>query len=1237
MLSILTGTLRIILGLLTALLIVAVVVVGWLLLTTSGLRAVLDVVESVTDGEVRVAQADGRVLGGFTLDDIEVTSGGTRVEIDRLLLDWSPGWLPAATLKIAELSVDGVRVDLPPAIEDEDEEAPTAPPEIPDISLPARLVLDLLTVRELAVTQAGETLVELDLATLSMRWAGRGIRIDELHVVHPEFGAYTLNAHLRTPPQMLEIVELTLSGPGELAIYGFVPLDFGEAPPDAELDLSWTDLHWPMEGERLFESARGSLNLRGPILTPKLSGELVLGPEYEVLGHADLDAHWRGEAFDLRLAWRDLIDPMNPAEPAWRSARGELVAGGRIEAWQARLAADAEAEGQQVSLSLRAAGDLEQAQIEQLRLSALGGRIDGDGRIRWQPELRGNFNARLRDLDPGRLAEAFPGRINGRLVARFALPESGPDARVNLTLEDSELREYPLSADIEASYAREVLNIARARVRSGDSQLRLSGRVTPPLAVQGEIDSPDLAALVPDVAGQLKLAFTAAGDLDALRLHAEGEAADVMAAGVSIGHATLDTDITMVGQSRLRLDITDLLAGIPIQSLQLALDGSVEDHLLSLDAVAQDGEINLAVIGGADLEAQSWAGEIRQIDFIPSDIGAWTLESAAALALSATRVDLAPLCLAGEGGRACLDVELNDGDGYAAFSVDSLVLGYFQPFLPPGMAIDGRIDGSGDAELRDGALARAEVALEITPGTLSAPGAPPLAFGPGRVFADTDANGAVQAGVDLEVAGGIVTARADLAPADADGVMALSGDIALDLPDLDFLPVFSPEVIEASGGIEGRFLLSGSTAEPLIEGRIALVDGRVQLDSPGLTLTDLNAEVRADARRQLRIEAGARSGEGEIRVNGEVDLAASPITADIRITGEDFQAANLPEVRLWIAPDLRIRLAEQLRVTGSVTVPRADIEPQKFSGGNGGVTASRDQIIVTGDDEAVDEVIEGLPIFAEVTVILGDEVRLEGYGLTTRLAGRLTVREEPGRLTRGRGELRLVGGQYQAYGQDLTIERGRLIFDGGPVIEPGLDFRAVRRPRPDILVGVQVRGTLEEPAFQLFSEPPMQQDSQLSWLVLGRPLPSGESPGDEQAMLAAAALSLGLQGGDWLAGRIGGGVGFDEISVGADPGEDPDQARLTVGKYIGTRLYVSYGVSLFQPGHIYRIRYDLGRGFAVQAETGVHSGGDLLYTIERGAPKVLLSDTEYGDPIDTDIPVDAGEETVSDPEEVAPE
>ena len=129
-----------------------------------------------------------------------------------------------------------------------------------------------------------------------------------------------------------------------------------------------------------------------------------------------------------------------------------------------------------------------------------------------------------------------------------------------------------------------------------------------------------------------------------------------------------------------------------------------------------------------------------------------------------------------------------------------------------------------------------------------------------------------------------------------------------------------------------------------------------------------------------------------------------------------------------------------------------------------------------------------LEVRARVRVILGDEVEVKASGFSGEVTGSLLVIEQPGKATTGVGELLVSNGVYKAYGQDLTLERGRLVFAGGPVGNPGLDLRAFRRADDGTIAGIMVRGTLEAPQTTLYSDPPMGQSEALAYLLLGHPL-----------------------------------------------------------------------------------------------------------------------------------------------------
>ena len=52
--------------------------------------------------------------------------------------------------------------------------------------------------------------------------------------------------------------------------------------------------------------------------------------------------------------------------------------------------------------------------------------------------------------------------------------------------------------------------------------------------------------------------------------------------------------------------------------------------------------------------------------------------------------------------------------------------------------------------------------------------------------------------------------------------------------------------------------------------------------------------------------------------------------------------------------------------------------------------------------------------------------------------------------------------------------------------------------------------------------------------------------------------------------------------------------------YVLPRLYVSYGIGIFEEGNVLKARYELGRGFGITATSGQRETGlDISYTIDR--------------------------------------
>jgi translocation and assembly module TamB len=248
-----------------------------------------------------------------------------------------------------------------------------------------------------------------------------------------------------------------------------------------------------------------------------------------------------------------------------------------------------------------------------------------------------------------------------------------------------------------------------------------------------------------------------------------------------------------------------------------------------------------------------------------------------------------------------------------------------------------------------------------------------------------------------------------------------------------------------------------------------------------------------------------------------------------------------------------------------------------------------------GEEKSAEE--GGFEVTIGVQLVLGDDVRVDSYGLKARIEGNIAAYVAPGEVSTATGELKIAeGGKYSAYTRELDIERGRLIFTGGPTSDPGVDMRASKE-FPEATVGVNVRGTLRAPKLSFWSEPQLPQTQIASLIVTGGKLESfqggnngtSEKPGRDE-LLAQGSAILANQLGQQL------GVEVGDVHLEADSN---DQTRLVLGRYLSPRFYVSYGISFTEAINTLKLRYTINDRWTIESEAGEHRSADLEYKIER--------------------------------------
>jgi len=253
-----------------------------------------------------------------------------------------------------------------------------------------------------------------------------------------------------------------------------------------------------------------------------------------------------------------------------------------------------------------------------------------------------------------------------------------------------------------------------------------------------------------------------------------------------------------------------------------------------------------------------------------------------------------------------------------------------------------------------------------------------------------------------------------------------------------------------------------------------------------------------------------------------------------------------------------------------------------------------DDVIVHEEEQPGQRRTPGPRLVGSLDLQLGDRVSFSGFGIETRLTGGLQLVETVDSPLAAEGSLQLVDGSYEMFGKVLTIEQGSLNFYG-PLDDPVLDVRAVRRVRYDgqnIKVGVIVSGRISRQLdFLLFSDPAYSDADILSYLLVDRPAATAD--GVDGSAISGAAVAMGLQS---LTQGIAPGLSLDEVGLEGAGGDD---TAMVAGKKLSEDFYVRYTYGLFSRIGTLLIRYDIGRGFSIEAGSGEQQTLDLLYSIDR--------------------------------------
>jgi translocation and assembly module TamB len=904
-----------------------------------------------------------------------------------------------------------------------------------------------------------------------------------------------------------------------------------------------------------------------------------------------------------------------------------------------RVSADADRERQVIEgdirekdmlLAFAAAIANGRVDVSRFRASAGAGSVTGSARIALNDSNDFTLRATMDRLDPSRFAAVPHASVDGTLDAAGAVH---PRWRASVDIAvapSSRLEGIVLSGKLKGTVAPGVVSGLVADLALASVHLSASGAVGSAgdrLAFM--LDAPqlgDIATLLPasvphpiagslHASGHLALAgSTAGGDIawraQALRAgdyHAATLSGRASLAPAAMTRATLDNralafDVEAAGLA---------LAARTIDTLHASATGSLARHHATLAVGASDIAATLALDGSlrnADHPADAtWSGTLASLD----NRGAVPLhlDGTAALTLRSRYVRIQSARIGVADGRADIgDFIWNDGRITTHGSFTGIPVTSAARLAGQKLPLDSTLVLGGDWSIAAAPRLSGRFSLAREHGDV-------FADIPSGASAKREGIGISELRVDGTFHDDALDARASFASARAGGASATasigsvsgatSGKIDRAAPlrlalraELASLAVFQPwfgTVAALDGRAQLDVAASGTVGTPLWSGTVAGSGLSVNAPQYGVNLGDgqLHAHLAQDgiALDMLRF----RGGDGAFEASGLVSLPGAKTRTPTQVTwkAQRFRIANRPDMRFVVDGNGAVALADKrLALRGSITVVEGHVEYEQSPTGK---LAS--DIVVEGATYVDRESSPGnVPLALDVEVDLGSKLTFVGEGVDTRLAGRIRVTTDANGNVRANGTIRSVNGTYIAFGQKLTIDRGRLIFDGPPD-NPALDVVALRKNLP-VEAGVELSGTVKVPQVRITSNPPVPENEALAWLVTGQGLNSTGRV-DYAALSAASAALLGRNGKPFTA-RIAQRLGLDEISLQnsatATSGAQGTASQVVVfGKRISDRLSLGYEQGLSLASSAVRLEYALSRQITLRAEAGSTSGVGIVY------------------------------------------
>lgn len=837
----------------------------------------------------------------------------------------------------------------------------------------------------------------------------------------------------------------------------------------------------------------------------------------------------------------------------------------------------------------------------------LTGRLSYKNDLQWQAKITTDkLDLSQIELTPLDITLDYPipmSQISGTFSTKGQINLMNKEWQLALSQADltGSIDDYPLTLTGDISLNHDFQLSANAlNLTAFKSQLTLNGDVTNDWSLNGKLTVPELQLWDPNASGSINADINITGQANQPQANIAVTTLKLSYLDVTLDTANVSGQVDLFDNNAFSAIMSTKGLSAPplnITSANIKFHGNNQAQQTQITTV---GDINLSsqINSQSYLDKKQFEANINTLS-MTSTLGEVNLDKPINIHWDQEKMsgDISPFCLQETDSQLCLtDTATVGKKGQAVIHYQGNLGQFMTPLLPEQVKWNGQGEINSQLKWAEKTPITGQVALALSAGKLT------------LTQVNNTQTPIVMKYDTLDFSAILNQERIQTKLTfTADSLASIDSQLSIDIdPDnrklkgyanleqvkLTALADFLPQLDTLKGELTSKFEIAGTLGSPALSGHVTLKEASILTAENPTLIEDLNLKVNL-AGKQANIKSQWKMGDGTANAQGKIDWSQAQPKVKLTLKGSQLAIIQPPLAILKVTPDLVIDIADnKMNVTGQLDIPSGEITIVELP--EGGVAVSKD--VVYQDSIATQEkVADPMAILANLKMKIGEQLSVEGMGLTGRLTGDLNLKQTSQNQSQLFGEIKIIDGTYKFMGQTLTINTGELQFIG-PMEEPSLNIEAIREIKADdITAGVRITGTPKKPIVTLFSSPAMEQAEILSYILKGTGLES-----DNDSLMLTAAFTLSQQAGvgtgtisnltNTATGLIE-KLGFSNVQLDTN-----DDGKVAISGYIGDKLMVKYGMGVFDSGYEMTVRYYLLSQLYLETVSGaLEQSLDLYY------------------------------------------